>query len=158
MNIFFLDEDINKSCEYHVDKHVVKQILEYCQMLSTALRVNGMEDDDRLYKIAHLNHPCTVWVRESRNNFQYLFDMAKRLSDEYTYRYGKIHASSRLFSIFEENKCLIPEVGLTQFPICMDDQYKVGNDVIESYRNYYNKGKRHLFNWKNRNIPEWIEL
>jgi hypothetical protein len=28
MNIFFLDLDPTKSAEYHVDKHVVKMILE----------------------------------------------------------------------------------------------------------------------------------
>lgn len=31
MNIFILDNDIQKCVEYHCDKHVVKMILEYCQ-------------------------------------------------------------------------------------------------------------------------------
>ena len=36
MNIFFLDTDVKKCAEYHVDKHVVKMILETCQLLYTA--------------------------------------------------------------------------------------------------------------------------
>ena len=33
MNIFFLDYDVKKCAQYHVDKHVVKMILETAQLL-----------------------------------------------------------------------------------------------------------------------------
>ena len=39
MNIFYLDHDPTKCAMYHVDKHVVKMIVEYAQLLSTAHRV-----------------------------------------------------------------------------------------------------------------------
>ena len=39
MNIFYLDKDPNVCANYHCDKHVVKMIVEYAQMLSTAHRV-----------------------------------------------------------------------------------------------------------------------
>lgn len=39
MNIFVLDYNVEKCAQYHCDKHVVKMILESCQMLSTAHRV-----------------------------------------------------------------------------------------------------------------------
>lgn len=39
MNIFYLDRDVSKCAEYHNDKHVVKMIIEYAQLLSTAHRV-----------------------------------------------------------------------------------------------------------------------
>ena len=35
MNIFILDEDLDKCAEYHVDKHIVKMPLEAGQMLCT---------------------------------------------------------------------------------------------------------------------------
>ena len=38
MNIFYLDTDPELSAKYHCDKHVVKMILEYGQLLSTAHR------------------------------------------------------------------------------------------------------------------------
>jgi hypothetical protein len=39
MNIFYLDHDPKVCAEMHVDKHCVKMILEYAQLLSTAHRV-----------------------------------------------------------------------------------------------------------------------
>ncbi len=38
MNIFYLDHDVYKCAEMHNDKHTVKMILEYAQLLSTAHR------------------------------------------------------------------------------------------------------------------------
>ena len=37
MNIFFLDPDVRECAQAHVDKHVVKMILEYDQLLSQIL-------------------------------------------------------------------------------------------------------------------------
>ena len=45
MNIFFLDKRPDDAAEMHCDKHCVKMILEYSQMLSTAHRV--LDGDDR---------------------------------------------------------------------------------------------------------------
>ena len=39
MNIFYLDDDPIQCAKWHVDKHIVKMITEYCQLLSTAHRV-----------------------------------------------------------------------------------------------------------------------
>ena len=39
MNIFYLHEDPQTSAKMHCDKHVVKMIIEYAQMLSTAHRM-----------------------------------------------------------------------------------------------------------------------
>ena len=39
MNIFYLHEDPEISAKMHCDKHVVKMIIEYAQMLSTAHRM-----------------------------------------------------------------------------------------------------------------------
>ena len=44
MNIFYLDENPKKCAKYHCDKHVVKMIIEYAQLLSTAHRLcDGIE-------------------------------------------------------------------------------------------------------------------
>ena len=39
MNVFFLDKDPKLASEYHCDKHVVKMLIEYAQLMSTAHRV-----------------------------------------------------------------------------------------------------------------------
>ena len=44
MNIFYLHEDVKQCAKMHVDKHVVKMIVEYAQLLSTAHRMlDGIE-------------------------------------------------------------------------------------------------------------------
>ena len=44
MNIFYLSHDVDECARFHVDKHVVKMILESAQLLSTAHRVlDGVE-------------------------------------------------------------------------------------------------------------------
>ena len=40
MNLFYLDEDLDKCAEYHVDKHIVKMPLEVAQICCTAVWVD----------------------------------------------------------------------------------------------------------------------
>jgi hypothetical protein len=82
--------------------------LETAQLLSTALRVNGYKGED-IYKIAHLNHPSSVWCRTTQGNYKWLLEHFKALCNEYNRRTGKIHASCKLFPIFEANTSLIPD-------------------------------------------------
>lgn len=44
MNIFFLDENPRLAAQYHNDTHVNKQIVESCQILSTAIWINNYKD------------------------------------------------------------------------------------------------------------------
>ena len=155
MNIFILDNDIQKCVEYHCDKHVVKMILEYCQLLSTACHVHGIAVDG-MYKKTHVNHPCTKWVCESKNNFDYLLNLTIALLDEYTYRYGKIHASSRLIPLFKSVFDKVPnDITMTPFAIVVKDQLGTNNAVLE-YRHLYKTEKRNICTWKNRDIPYWF--
>ena len=99
MNIFYLDRSPSIAAEMACDKHVVKMILESAQLLSTAHRViDGDEYADKvgLYKMAHKNHPSTIWTRTSTENYMWLNRYFGALCREYTYRYGKHHASERL--------------------------------------------------------------
>jgi hypothetical protein len=176
MNIFYLDHDVTKCAEMHNDKHVDKMILEYAQLLSTAHRyldgipTVGLSESGRkrkqyilsdereqvLYSATHINHPSAVWVRQSDSNYDWLFAMFQALLDEYTFRYGKVHATSRL----EAWLCRIPEnipyKAFTEPTPAMPDEVKVPGNSIKSYRNYYINNKLHLASWKNRSVPEWF--
>jgi hypothetical protein len=178
MNIFYLDHDVTKCAEMHNDKHVVKMILEYAQLLSTAHRVlDGVElsglsasgrkkkfwtlgdsRDYTLYKATHIHHPSAVWARQSVENYLWLANMLIALCEEYTYRYGKIHKTERdglAYVLLKNIPHNIGNSGFTQPTPAMPDKYKVNNDSIQSYMNYYLGDKQHLGNWKNRNIPSW---
>ena len=154
MNIFFLDFDTKKCAQYHCDKHVFKMILETAQLLCGAHWVIGNEAP---YKLSHKNHPCAIWTRTSLSNYLYLCDLGLELCKEYTYRYGKRHKSQDVIEWCLINKPNIHDVDFTSPPLAMGDEFKIGNDVIESYRNYYREGKKLIVSWKNRVIPSWFQ-
>ncbi len=152
MNIFYLDDNIQKCAEYHCDKHVVKMILEYAQLLSSACRLSGL---DMGYQLTHKNHPCAVWARASEDNFLYLADLAAAVNDEYKYRYGHKHNHKSFDLICTLELPDLPRIGLTALPKCMPDEYKV-DSVVQSYRNYYKGAKAEICTYKNRPIPEFM--
>lgn len=153
MNIFFLDFDTKKCAQYHCDKHVVKMILETAQLLCGVHWVTGSEAP---YKLSHKNHPCAIWTRSSLSNYLYLCDLGLELCKEYTYRYGKRHKSQDVIEWCLVNKPNIHDVDFTTPPLAMGDEFKIGGDIIESYRNYYIGGKKDIVSWKNREVPEWF--
>jgi len=132
MNIFFLDFDVKKCAEYHVDKHSTKMCVEYSQLLCGVHWVAGGEAP---YKLSHKNHPCSIWTRKSLSNYLYLCELGLELSKEYTYRYGKRHKSQDVIEWCLINKPNIPDIGFTEPAMAMPDEYKV-DSVVESYRNY----------------------
>jgi len=182
MNIFYLDNDPIQCAHDHVDKHVVKMILEYAQLLSTAHRVlDGVlatrlsksgrkqqhyilsdERDQVLYSATHVNHPSAVWCRVNTENYKWLHSLLVALCAEYTYRYGKIHKCQEtgLVDALETPPTNISKGNFTQPTPAMPDGAKVENDSIQSYRNYYVMNKGHLWSWKgkinSRTEPNWI--
>ena len=160
MNIFFLDEDPTMSAQYHVDKHVVKMILETAQLLCGVHHVTAHDtahDTAHVpYKLSHKNHPCAIWARTSLSNYLYLCELGLELCKEYTYRYGKRHKSQEVIEWCLIYKPNVPDVEFTEPAMAMPDEYKVG-DVVQSYRNYYMGAKSGFATWKNRQKPFWFE-
>jgi hypothetical protein len=163
MNIFILDWDVKKCTQYHVDKHVVKMILETAQLLCGVHHVTDevttkyrTSTDQVPYKLSHKNHPCAIWARKSLSNYLYLCELGLELSKEYTHRYGKRHKSEMVILWCIMNKPNIPDIGFTEPAKAMPDEFKV-DSVVESYRNYYMGAKSDLAAWKNREKPFWFE-
>jgi hypothetical protein len=156
MNIFYLDEDPTMSAQYHVDKHVVKMILETAQLLCGVHHVTSQITDQVPYKLSHKNHPCAIWARTSLSNYLYLCELGLELCKEYTYRYGKRHKSQEVIEWCLIYKPNVPDVEFTEPAMAMPDEYKVG-DVVQSYRNYYMGAKSGFATWKNRQKPFWFE-
>lgn len=159
MNVFYLSEQPRQCAQYHNNKHCIKMIVEYSQLLSTAHRIlDGDEyaDSQGLYKATHKNHPSAKWVRESNANYRWLQSLLVELHAEYTYRYGKVHASQRILAALMVVPNNIPNGPFTQPPQAMPDYCK-RVDSVEAYRLYYIQEKNHLASWKKRNIPKWYE-
>jgi intergrase/recombinase len=152
MNIFFISENPRLAAHAMTNKHVVKMILESAQMLSSAHRLLDNNNDDRLYKLTHQNHPSSIWARSSKQNYDWLYTHFLALCSEYILRYKKIHKTHRnLSSILYHAPKNIKNLGLTNYAIAITDKsHLVKNEPILSYRKYYESEKLKLDVDKNR--------
>lgn len=176
MNIFFLSKNPKKCARMHCDKHVVKMILETCQMLWTAFHLTGKGDwkstvpgSIKIYKPTHKNHPTAIWIRSSPNNFKWAVSLASELCLEYHRRYGKIHACSMMVIWFKYNTPTCDETiqiknqcktnypkSCTPPPLAMPQEYH-RKDLVKSYRAYYAGEKSSIAKWKfESDIPEFM--
>ena len=153
MNIFFLSYDPKECAKFHNNKHCVKMILETSQLLCG---VHWSLGGEAPYKLSHKNHPCSVWVRTSISNYNWLCELGLELCYEYSFRYQKKHKSEDIILWCMNNKPNIIDIGFTDPPKAMPEKYIVSS-VIESYRNYYIGDKSEFCFWKNREIPHWYE-
>jgi hypothetical protein len=161
MNIFALDLDPVICAEYHVDKHVVKMISEYAQLLCTTANVLGYETP---MKPTHWNHPSRLWVGQSRYNALWLQDLLHALHHEWRYRYNhpetKFHKSFLKWHQFSEQNPLwidsLPDIPFTSVTLCMPEKYR-GDNFVDSYRFFYRHEKAHIHFWKNRRAPYWLD-
>lgn len=191
MNIFVLSVNPKEAAEAHGDKHVIKMILESCQMLYTAhwiaaypallkeraaiylsraqkvleipsgmqtapLRKNSSESG---YRPVHIYHPCTMWVRECSGNYIWLADLALALADEYEFRWpGKVHSCKAHAKWLREHLPNIPDSPRNGFAVAMDLKYRVPNDPLGSYINFYkgSKKERNLTVYTRRSAPGFL--
>ncbi len=154
MNIFVLDPEPTQAAIYHCNRHVVKMVLESAQMLCTNLNLKHI---DTPYKSCHMNHPCTIWARQTRSNYEWLCDLGLSLGMEYTHRYGKEHKSQSVIEYCYKYISTFPEGPLTPFAQAMPDVYKC-TDSVQAYRNYYLGEKKDFAIWSKREVPEWFQL
>ena len=157
----------------HLDKHSSKMLVEYAQLLSTAHRVldgkavkrlsknnrllttyDHPTRDHYLYKSCHVNHPSNIWLRQSKANYEWLYEMWLCLHKEFQIRYGKDHMSYVKLKKVLKN----PPVNCTNSPFtqplqAMPDDVK-DTDSVVAYRNYYRKYKKHIATWKTE-VPAW---
>jgi len=163
MNIFFLSMNSTELANLYCDQHVIKILLEICQMLYTAWFYSDETEYVELhapytvnksrkgYRPAHKKHPMTMWISSSRENYMFAAEIAMCLALEYNKRFGKIHACAKHalwlyknqpshFELRESEKAYYASKDvredLTRIPECMPDEYK-HESIIESYKAYY---------------------
>ncbi len=180
MNLFYLDDNLDKCAEYHIDKHVLKMQLEAAQLLTTALWVDKLigyvpraltPDELAMVKEAskaepaiderkftrylptHHNHPSNIWVRSSLEHFYWTINYVNALNEEAQYRGYKPHASCREANRLPEPKALV-DTGFRPPTQAMSDNYKQ-SDTVQAYRSYYLGEKASIASWKVRGEPYW---
>ena len=162
MNIFFLSRSPRRAAIMHCDKHVVKMIIETAQMLYSAHWVLNPESlPPTAYKLAHRNHPCSIWVRTSLTNYLWLASLGMWLCKEYNYRYGdeKVHKTERHIAwLFQHPPSSIPIEDLTTPNQAMPIEYKQ-EDSILAYQTFYRESKlkaRNIVAYTKREWPDFL--
>jgi hypothetical protein len=113
------------------------------------------EREAKLMKSSHINHPSAIWLRHSKENYAWLYEMWVYLLQEYTFRYGKIHACARLFDVLAEIPHALQPKEFTEPTPAMPVECKVPGDSLASYHKYYLEKKNHFARWTKREIPLW---
>ena len=150
MNIFVTSK-CPKTSAFNLDaRRRNKMIVETQQMLATALHKRGwtsclpFKKDGGVYKPTHPNHPCTIWVGESHDNFiwtlrhlnwLYCFYINFDKGKGHQNVLGNIDHMAKAIPLFRNN-----ELCLTPFPNCAKNK-SLGIDythlpVPESYKQY----------------------
>lgn len=162
MNIFAIEETPQEIAISHTDRHIVKMPTELAQMISfTYYHPEHWEEEINPvlmgFNKAHDKHPCSIWLRESSDNFLLGCEIGLELVQEYRFRY-KTEKHIRAYDIFVYgllNTPFFKKSEQTKFALAMPEHHKV-DCPIESYRNYYREDKKHLHQWKGREKPQWI--
>jgi len=163
MNIFVLDENPRAAAQMHCDRHVCKMSIEYAQILSTVHHVCGshIAKTEDIYKPTHAKHPSTLWAMSHPLHYAWLYELMCETWNEYTYRYQRTHASSRLLTALR----VVPDMATSNIvptapPQCMPDSCRVSGaswqSTIDAYRAYYRQEKAGFATWKNRQVPDWF--
>lgn len=182
MNIFVLDSNPSIAAEMHCDKHVPKMIIEHAQMMAAAYystlgisrkkEISGREaqvaslfsgwprkkpdGSEWYYAISHINHPCTVWTRESLDNFYWVLQCTEGLCREFEKRWNKKHKIAAIVEWMYSNPPVLPSKNITPFAKAMPLCYQT-EDAILSYRKYYAFKTTYMkVQWKRLNtVPDW---
>lgn len=177
MNIFYLDEDIDKCAEAHFDVHVTKMQLEITQMLSTNTWIDEVlgytprkvtsDETTQLrsaseyanlptevrYKPAFFNHPCTIWMRSSYENYEYSVLLVDALDQEAQWRGFNAHKSAKVARGLPLPRKL-PSSGFTQPAQAMPEEF-FDEESVRAYRKYYRGAKASLAQYTRREPPIW---
>jgi hypothetical protein len=184
MNLFFLDRDLERLAQYHIDRHVGKMQLEAAQLMATTLwidkllgfvpralnsdelavvktemgklppRIDERRHMDISYKACHHNHPSAIWMRSSIEHYEWAFCYVQALNDECLYRGYKSHASCAEAQRMPEPK-LLANMGWRDPDQAMPPELKT-DDVLADYRLFYMLDKAAIpATWRGRDKPEW---
>jgi hypothetical protein len=99
----------------------------------------------------------TVWARDNKPQCEWLYRLFAYLSDEYSYRYSRVHAADlrlrEVLRVCPEN--ISDDKVFRQPPQCMPDMYKC-EDSVTAYQKFYIGEKAHFSTWKKREVPLWF--
>lgn len=175
MNIFVTDIDPIISAQNLCNEHVrSKMQIESAIMLAHAFSQSTLNHPDtprtksgnpRKSGKGYFKHQCSIWARESKENFLWLADHALEMFNERQYRWptSEEHFTKTFIQWCKNNvhNTLIEKVCLTPFAVAINETSncrRVPNfnqlSVIEQYRLFISYDKP-FATWTRREKPVW---
>ena len=133
MNIFYFDSNPTICAQAHMDRHLVKMPWEYVEILQ------------------HKGGKFSDWAYSSAEHYNYLVDLILSISKEFHFRYGQAHPIIRFYKF----KKAVSKGEFTPPPMHVPKMAR-RDDIILSYREYYNLYLWHMATWSFRPVPEWF--
>ena len=168
MNIFYLNKSPVKAAKSLCLSHLVKMPTETLNILLIPFKLQGFtlpnNKSGKEYKISHVNHPASIWARESQDNYNWLFKHASFMIYFYECAYKRMHFAQKGLDWIQYNyfSLNLPDIGPTNPARCFSD-YKESIDAnpdfvdtVEAYREFYRLDKKGFAKWPSiNNIPDW---
>jgi hypothetical protein len=152
MNIFVTSDD-PWACARALDNvRLNKMGTETIQLLSTAIQVRWRKAlFPGIWKPTHVNHPCALWVRQSRANYAWLHEHGVALMDEFMVRYGRERPVAPLLDKLKirGKGCPLDWANCSRFK-----EIPVFEAYRETLRCKWNEDKRDP-QWGSRGAPPW---
>lgn len=121
MNIFASYPCPERSAFVLDDQRLVKMTLESCQMLSMVAAHVGLWQPGYC-RPTHHQHPCVIWVAESRDNWDWLWDHVWALDLERRRRWSRTAVHKTLAACharhLQQTRKWLPALGSTPHPNC----------------------------------------
>ncbi|QJT71211.1 hypothetical protein GR11A_00174 [Vibrio phage vB_VcorM_GR11A] len=167
MNIFIISKCPERAAQMCCDQHIIKMPVESLQMASVAQHQVGTWTKVLYKPTAHVNHPCTIWVRSGTFNYEWLMRFVSACQEEYRYRFGdKPRKVDEVYSAIK--KYIDIDVERTPFVAAISkpdkiyelwtwsDAYDRGDVTItRAYREFYIQDKSRWARWTRREPPKW---
>ena len=162
VNLFYLDTNPKKCAKYYCDKHVLKILIEICQILS---QIHHKEIGDKApYKYTtNISEGLAPykWASKSINNYKYCINLAYALLNEYKIRYNKTtHKSEEVINWLSKN---IPKNINNKYrtPFLFTNNIKIYNkyfkNTVYASRIAYIDFKCKNDKWSQNRKPKWFD-
>ena len=155
MNIFVTDYCPVASAINLDDSRVIKMVLETTQILHMCIKQT--DTTIPLYRPTHIKHPVVLWAKKNTRNTWWLYQHGVALLQEYSHRFGKIHACTDRLFLLPIAKAGLPfewQNSARNKKLNLDFSHL---PVVQGYREYlkvrWSTASR--LKWTDRNPPNW---
>lgn len=164
MNIFAVDFCPRQCALALDDQRLSDMLIKTHKLLLMASYSRGSSYlTNKDFKEDELDHPIAKWVRETRGNYWWTYELFVCMSQEYTHRFKQAHPTGVFRSIFDKQVGLMPEGLLMPFvKYAYHTELEIDYSEIEeaclAYRVYL-QALWALENpkWTNREKPDWAQ-